>query len=63
MINLIIRYYKNYNGLLEWTIDNIEEGVPYFQESNGKYLSWEDYKSKIHEYGWTSFTTDDEKIC
>ena len=45
-------HYKNYNGLLEWTIDNIQEGVPYFQESNGKYLSWEDYKSKIHEYGW-----------
>tara|TARA_B100000902_G_C27278629_1_gene900349 strand:- start:434 stop:1363 length:930 start_codon:yes stop_codon:yes gene_type:complete len=45
-------HYKNYNGLLEWTIDNIEEGVPYFQESEGKYLSWEDYKSKIHEYGW-----------
>ena len=45
-------HYKNYNGLLEWTIDNIQEGVPYFQESSGKYLSWEDYKKEIHEYGW-----------
>lgn len=45
-------HYKNYNGLLEWTIDNIEEGIPYFQESMGKYYSWDDYKNKIHEHGW-----------
>jgi len=45
-------HYKNYNGLLEWTIDNIIEGVPYFQESEGRYLDWEDYKKEIHPHGW-----------
>ena len=30
----------------------IIEGVPYFQESEGRYLDWEDYKKEIHPHGW-----------
>jgi hypothetical protein len=41
-------HYKNYNGLLEWTIDNHNDISP-FQESNGK--TYEEYL-KIQDNGW-----------
>lgn len=41
-------HYKNYNGLLEWTIDNHNDESP-FQESNGK--SYKEYL-KIQPNGW-----------
>jgi hypothetical protein len=41
-------HYKNYNGLLEWTIDNHNDISP-FQESNG--LSYSEYL-KIQPNGW-----------
>lgn len=45
-------YHNKTQGLLEWTIDNIQEGVPYFQEAEGKYYTWENYKNQVHKYGW-----------
>jgi hypothetical protein len=41
-------HYKNYNGLLEWTIDN-HNTTPPFQESNG--LTYNEY-IKIQPNGW-----------
>jgi hypothetical protein len=42
-------HYKNYNGLLEWSIDNQIDGVDVFQESNGK--SYSEYL-KHQSNGW-----------
>jgi len=42
-------HYKNYNGLLEWTIDNRIDGVDFFQES--KNISYEEYL-KHQPNGW-----------
>jgi hypothetical protein len=41
-------HYKNYNGLLEWTIDNHDNDFP-FQESNG--MNYAEYL-KIQPNGW-----------
>lgn len=42
-------HYKNYNGLLEWTIDNRINGVDVFQESPN--ITYEEYL-KVQENGW-----------
>ena len=42
-------HYKNYNGLLEWTIDNRIDTISIFQESGQ--LSYDDYL-KIQSNGW-----------
>lgn len=42
-------HYKNYNGLLEWTIDNRIDGVDVFQESLN--MTYEEYL-KIQSNGW-----------
>ena len=42
-------HYKNYNGLLEWTIDNRIDGIDTFQES--KNMSYSEYLT-IQPNGW-----------
>ena len=42
-------HYKNYHGLLEWTIDNRIDNISIFQESGQ--LSYDDYL-KIQSNGW-----------
>ena len=48
-------HYKNYCGLLEWTIDNRINGVPIFQESEK--MSYDEYL-KIQPNGWGHPSTE-----